>query len=109
MSADNSQSEAIVPPTFHGKAKDYVVFWSRFLVYATLKGFAEVQTKAMKQLPVDPKVLDADVDIRKVQKNTLHQNNMAMASFTMAFTMGELMEFSSKMQRPLGIVGVELT
>ena len=93
MSADNSQSKAVMLPTFSGKAKDYAVFWPRFLAYATLKGFADVLTRATTQLPVDPKALDADAEIRKVQKMALQQNKLAMASFTMAFTTGELMEY----------------
>ena len=93
ISADMSQSKTIVLPTFSGKVKDYVMYWSRFEAYATLKGFESVLPVSTLNLPVDPNVLDNDPDKKKEQQNAIKLNNLAIACFTMLFTTGELMEF----------------
>ena len=100
MSADASQNKAIVLPTFSGKVKDYAVYWPRFEAYATLKGFESVLLKSTSKLPADPNVLDNDPDVKKEEELAIKLNNLAIASFTMSFTTGELMEFIEDAKTP---------
>ena len=100
MSADQSQNKAIVLPTFSGKVKDYAVYWPRFEAYATLKGFDSVLLVATSKLPVDPMVLDNDPAKKKEEEAAIKLNSLAIASFTMSFTTGELMEFIEDAKTP---------
>ena len=83
--------KTIVLPTFSGEDKDYVVYWPRFMVYVTLKRFNDVLGKG-SNLATHPNVFIVDLDTQKNQDDTISQNKVAMASFTMLFTTDELME-----------------
>ena len=90
MSEDNAV-KSIVLPLFSGKNTDYSVFWPRFYTYAVLKGLEEELDATTSKFPADPSVLDSDADIKKAQEKATKMNNLAIASFTMAFITGTLM------------------
>ena len=88
--------KSVALPTFSGKDKDYAVFWPRFYSYAMLKGFDEVLDNTNSPLPADPTSLSSNDDLKKKQERAIKLNNLAVASFTMAFTTGTLMEHVEK-------------
>ena len=102
-------SKAVALPVFSGKEKDYSVFWPKFHAYGVLNGSSEELDKGTSQLPLDPKVLDPDDAIKKVQEKALKMNSLTVSSFAMAFTTDlfmELIEQSKTNEYPGGIAYV---
>ena len=94
--SDDSTYKPIVLPLFSGKDKDYSVFWLRFHAYAVLKGFDAELDSTTSNLPVGPTVLNRGPYVKKEQEKAIRINNLAIVSFTMAFTTGVLMEHVEK-------------
>ena len=93
MSNNSGATKSITLPTFSGKEKDFAIFWPRFNAYATLKKFASVLNAATSKLPSDPNTLSNDSGVCKEQENAIEMNDLAMATFTMTFETGKLMEY----------------
>src|SRR4051812_10729623 len=74
-------------PVFLGKAKDYQMWWIRFKAFLTANGFkAAINRKIDPNMPVDDaEVLDLNTADRKLAAAAKKQNELAMASLTMAF------------------------
>lgn len=90
MNEDNLMSEpkektSVVLPTFNGKADKFGVFWPRFQAYATIKKFQKLLDENKHGLPADPENLSSG-DAGKAEKASIEANQLAVASFTMAFT-----------------------
>jgi hypothetical protein len=65
-------------PTFDGKAKNFASWWKKFLAYAMMSKFKDnLKESRDRNLPEE----EMSEDMMKSQKN-----NIAMASFSMAFT-----------------------
>ena len=78
-------------PTFNSKEEEFAVFWPRFQAYGTLKKFSKV-LKEDNDLPDDPEDLSSNTIEKKLEKEAIEANEMAVATFTMAFTTAGLME-----------------
>ena len=94
MSTDTeSNNKSVILPTFSGADKDYSIFWARFQAYADLKGFGDALAHTTSALPDDPKNLSAVDKDKKKEEKAMKMNKLAVASFTMAFTTGSLMDY----------------
>ena len=93
MSNNDTSTKSITLPTFSGDEKDFAIFWPRFKAYATLKKFASVLDAGTSKLPSDPSVFSNDSAVKAEEEKAIEMNDLAMATFTMTFETGELMEY----------------
>ena len=73
--------------------KDYSIFWPRFQAYAEIKGFGDALARTTSALPNNPKILSTVDEDKKKEEKAMKMNKLAVASFTMAFTTGSLMDY----------------
>ena len=88
-----NNSKSVILPTFSGADKDYSIFWARFQAYAEIKGFGDALARTTSALPNDPKILSTVDEDKKKEEKAMKMNKLAVASFTMAFTTGALMDY----------------
>ena len=81
------------------KAKNYWLYCTRAVLtyWCYRRGIgASPVFFSCSNLPTDPANLSSDSDVKKEEKKAIKMNNLVIASFTMAFTMGTLMEHMEK-------------
>lgn len=88
-----NNSKFVILPTFSGADKDYSIFWARLQAYAEIKGFGDALACTASALPNDPKILSTVDEDKKKEEKVMKMNKLAVASFTMAFTTGSLMDY----------------
>jgi hypothetical protein len=73
-------------PTFDGNAKNFASWWNKFLAYAMMSKFKDnLKETRDRNLPEEEMSEDND-EITKEQQISIRKNEIAMASFSMAFT-----------------------
>ena len=93
-------------PKFTGKPSDFQMWWTRFLSYGTVYKFAScLKTKIEADMPSSQAVFDAmpeataaDIAAKKKAELAIKRNDLAMATFTMAFYTETMMNLVYKAQ-----------
>ena len=91
---DESGDKSVKLPTFSGKLEDFQIWWTCFMAYAVVYKFKE----ALKQggeddLPTGKDdTIDETMDAGKKQALAKKRNVVAMANYSMAFTMEALVQ-----------------
>ena len=80
-------------PQFDGKEESWALFKPRFFACAVLKKFDKALDVLNHGLPVNPDVLSSEVTMAAQETKNIEANDLAMASYTMAFTVPHLFEF----------------
>ena len=85
-------------PTFDGSPHSFHMWWTKFQAFAMLSGFTEaIQEDPDPMLPTtSSSEIDEDTDEGKKQKNAKKRNDLAMSSFTIAFTKEGILRLISK-------------
>jgi DsbC/DsbD-like thiol-disulfide interchange protein len=74
-------------PTFDGTAKNFASWWKKFMAYATMNKFRDILKEIRdKNLPEEE-----DEKLTKEQRIAITKKEVAMASFTIAFTTDKAM------------------
>ena len=76
-------------PTFDGSHKNFQLWWTRFVGYATVYQFVKAINKDAPDpsMPAsDAVILDETVDADKIKIAAKEKNAVAMANLSMAFT-----------------------
>ena len=74
-------------PTFDGEAKNFAMWWKKFLAYAAMSRFKDIlKEERDKHLP-EKEVSDDEIqsELTKEQQTAIKKNEIAMASFSIAF------------------------
>jgi hypothetical protein len=85
---ETSRTTSVRLPLFDGQHKNYQIWWTRFMAYASIHHFTQALKTGweMNVMPArdDMKVVDPDTHpaVTKAKK----RNTIAMANLTMAFT-----------------------
>jgi hypothetical protein len=86
--SETSSEKGVKLPTFDGDYKKFQMWWTRFSAYATVYKFWQALTD--EDDDVRPSSEDEELDLTtaegKKQEAAKKRNEVAMASFTMAFT-----------------------
>lgn len=93
-------------PKFNGATKDFQMWWTRFMSYATVYRFVSCLKDAKENdMPATnadfeamPVTSSDEIKAQKAADNAVKRNNLAMATFTMAFTTEALMNVVYKAQ-----------
>jgi predicted Zn-ribbon and HTH transcriptional regulator len=73
-------------PTFDGDAKYFASWWKKFLAYATMNKFKDILKETRDPNLPRKEVSNEDYDLlTKEQRQAIKKNEIAMASFSMAF------------------------
>ena len=75
-------------PTFDGEAKNFAMWWKKFLAFAAMSGFKDIlKEERDKHLP-GKEVSNDEIQsgLTKEQQTAIKKNGIAMISFSMAFT-----------------------
>jgi hypothetical protein len=79
-------------PTFDVEAKSFARWWKKFLAYARMSKFKDILKETRdKNLPEEEMCEDND-EITKEQLISIRKNEIAMASFSMAFSIDKAMK-----------------
>jgi hypothetical protein len=86
----NSSSEKSVRlPTFDGQHKNFQLWWTRFVAYATVYKFFQAISKDAPEVDMptnEAEALDESDDTHKDKIAAKKRNAVAMANLSMAFT-----------------------
>jgi len=99
---DESGDKSVKLPTFSGKQEDFQIWWTCFMAYAVVYKFKE----ALKQggeddLPTgEDDTIDETMDAGKKQALAKKRNVVAMANFSMGFTMEATMGILYRVMTP---------
>jgi len=99
---DESGDKSVKLPTFSGKQEDFQIWWTCFMAYAVVYKFKE----ALKQggeddLPTGKDdTIDETTDAGKKQALAKKRNVVAMANFSMGFTMEATMGILYRVMTP---------
>jgi len=99
---DESGDKSVKLPTFSGKLEDFQIWWTCFMAYAVVYKFKE----ALKQggeddLPTGKDdTIDETMDAGKKQALAKKMNVVAMANFSMGFTMEATMGILYRVMTP---------
>jgi len=99
---DESGDKSVKLPTFSGKQEDFQIWWTCFMAYAVVYKFKE----ALKQggeddLPTGKDdTIDETMDAGKKQALAKKRNVVAMANFSMGFTMEATMGILYRVMTP---------
>jgi hypothetical protein len=85
-------------PTFDGSPQRFHMWWTKFRAFAMLSGFSEaIQEDPDPMLPTSSSSeIDEDTDEGKKQKIAKKRNDLAISSFTIAFTKEGIIRLVSK-------------
>jgi hypothetical protein len=85
-------------PTFNGSSNKYTMWWTKFNAYANVNGFSDaIGEKPNPDMPTSWfEEIDLITETGKIQFLAKKMNNLAMASFTMAFRREGIMRLVSK-------------
>jgi hypothetical protein len=73
-------------PLFDGDAKNFASLWKKFMAYATRNKFRDILKETWDKNLTKEEVSEDDEKLTKEKRITITKNEVAMASFTMAFT-----------------------
>jgi hypothetical protein len=84
-------------PSFDGSLKNYQMWWTKFRAFATLSGFAEaIKEDPDPMLPTSSTTAVEDTEDAAKMKFAILKNDLAMSSFTIAFTKEGIMRLVSQ-------------
>ena len=91
--SESASDRGLKLPIFDGEAKKFQMWWTRFNAYASVYKFRQaIQENGDEDLPESFKeVFDEETPEGKKKMAAIKRNEIAMASFTMAFTTETLM------------------
>jgi hypothetical protein len=100
MSDDEYVSRKVTLPKFSGAHKDFQVWWTRFLAFASVYQFVQALGDAAEtDLPASNAAsIDTSTDQGKRQTGCKNRNNVAMANLTMSFSTQQLLGLIYKAQ-----------
>jgi hypothetical protein len=78
-------------PTFDGKAKNFASWWKKFLAYAMMSKFKDILKESKERNLPEEEMSEENDGITKEQSIVIRKNEIAMASFSMAFTTDKAM------------------
>jgi hypothetical protein len=78
-------------PTFDGDPRNFANWWKKFLAYATMSKFKDILKEVRDVNLPESEVSEENEEITKEQRIAIRKNEVAMASFSMAFTMDKAM------------------
>ena len=91
--SESASDRGLKLPIFDGEAKKFQMWWTCFNAYASVYKFRQaIQEKGDEDLPgSSEEMFDEETPEGKKKKAAIKRNEIAMASFTMAFTTETLM------------------
>ena len=100
MSDDEYVSKRVTLPKFTGVHKDFQVWWTRFMAFASVYQFMQAIGESPEaDLPISNAAsIDKTTDEGKRQAGCKNRNNVAMANLTMAFGTQQLLGLIYKAQ-----------
>jgi hypothetical protein len=83
-------------PSFDGSPLNYQMLWTKFRAFATLSGFPEASKEDPDpMLPTSSTTAVEDTEDAAKMKVAMRKNDLAMSSFTIAFTKEDIMRLVS--------------